>query len=57
MDTPYWIPKPCENGHVFIWASNTTADTNPPKGVQCQCGLYQADGDGGILDKESEGVR
>jgi hypothetical protein len=54
MDTPYWIPAPCENGHVFVWGSNTTIDKFAPRGVICQCGKYLADGKGGILDEEED---
>lgn len=48
MDTPYYIPRPCENGHTFVWHSGTTADMHPPKGATCQCGEYVADGEGGM---------
>jgi hypothetical protein len=51
MDTPYWIPTLCENGHVFVWGSNTTIDKFAPRGAICQCGEYLADGKGGILDE------
>lgn len=54
MESP-WTPNPCENGHVFIWASNATIDINAPKGVVCQCGECVADGKGGMQDKQAEG--
>uniref|UniRef100_A0A6M3XYK0 Uncharacterized protein n=1 Tax=viral metagenome TaxID=1070528 RepID=A0A6M3XYK0_9ZZZZ len=47
-----WGYEPCENGHVFLWESKTTADIVAPKGTPCQCGQYKADGKGGILEKE-----
>jgi hypothetical protein len=50
MESP-WTPKPCENGHVFIWASNDTIDTVAPKGTRCNCGACTADGKGGIQEK------
>jgi hypothetical protein len=52
MEAPSWIPKPCENGHVFVWTSNTTVTKYPPKGSMCQCGMIKADGKGGI-EKET----
>jgi hypothetical protein len=48
-DTPYWIPEPCKNGHVFQWSSKTTVDKYAPKGTTCQCGAVKSDGKGGIL--------
>lgn len=34
--------NPCVNGHVFTWASNTTAvEMEPPDGCICECGLMQ----------------
>lgn len=51
MDVPYWIPKPCEHGHVFMWTSSSTVDINPPRGVGCQCGELVADGTGGTISR------
>lgn len=49
-----WLyPKPCEGGHVFVWASNTTKDQYAPKGTPCRCGAYRADGWGGVEKKEA----
>ncbi len=49
MDTPFYIDKPCEHGHVFVWSSDSTVDIHPPKGTTCQCGASVADGKDGIL--------
>ena len=42
-----WYPKPCANGHTFIWEGSTTTDINAPCGTVCQCGKVIADGNGG----------
>ena len=52
----WWLPKPCEGGHVFIWVSNTTVDRNAPKGTPCKCGEHIADGNGGAITAQKEGV-
>jgi hypothetical protein len=51
----WWLPKPCEGSHVFVWVSNTTADKYAPKGTECKCGTYKADGKGGILEEPNNG--
>ena len=40
----------CEYGHVFVWCSNQTVDIVAPKGTLCKCGMYKADGNGGMVE-------
>ena len=32
-----WEPKPCADGHVFVWATTGT-NTSMPGGLPCACG-------------------